>query len=150
MPTRMLSQVPGSGAEFQVMKGYRLTFQAESEEATDSNIVEWRETLQQFGSGEPLYNHATAMTGTPQAQTPIALTPIRIVQQGISIGLESYVDFPAPIYAGKLNSPLYRIGYESPMYFKNKDLYFPRNWTYVSSHSGTSDIPAGTLQKPTF
>ena len=139
----------GAGPEYVNRKAYVATFEAEENEF-ESNVVDWSESLSQMGGGWANILHQTALTGLPDPQTLNTFTPIRIAQQGHSVGMESYVPYPAPVYPSHVVSPHTRYNYSSPVYYSIKAELYPARWTYVSTHQSASDIPAGTLAPPTF
>ena len=149
LPTKMITSMSGSKVEYVTTKGYIIQFQA-TELNKESNIVDWNETLTQYGGGGNFTKHVTSFTGKPEAQTINTYTPIRMVQQGTSVGYDAYVDYPAPIYPSHVISNFTRYNYSAPKYYANKTMYYGRGWTYVSSHIDSSDVPSGSLQAPIF
>tara|TARA_R110000803_G_scaffold123407_1_gene191318 strand:- start:1770 stop:2519 length:750 start_codon:yes stop_codon:yes gene_type:complete len=139
----------GAGPEYVNRKAYIATFEAQENES-ESNVVDWTESLTQMGGGFNDTVHQTSMTGLPDPQTLNLYTPIRIVQQGTSVGLESYVPYPAAVYPSHVVSRHTRYNYSSPVYYSVQSELFPSRWTYVSTHQSASDIPAGALAPPTF
>lgn len=124
----------GAGDDYVTRKKFRLVIQAEVADSSAENLLEYRESVTQYGTGGPRRLWVTSLTGSPQAQVPVQKTTFRAVQRGYAIGLLGYPTPPASLFSPSVTVSEAEEGgvenaiWQSPV----TDTGFKINWKYVA------------------
>lgn len=142
--------VRGSGAEGVLRRTFKLVVYGDiAVTNTDTDIMEWQETISYTGTGLAKVVPVGSLAGTVQAQVLQQYTPYWITQSGHAVGLTNYPYAPTPIFQGFTTGVYYTPDGVSTSkmtprkYGKNKNLEFPIRWNYRawSSFGGSSFNP---------
>lgn len=120
----------GRSGQYATRRSFRVTAEAEFSASSDGLVI-FRETLQFIGSGGIRDTLVETRTGIPQRQIISLQTPQTIIQSGSSVGLEAYVNFPAPIFPGIEQHPQRRLTNGDPERIPGGFRNWPRSWQYT-------------------
>ena len=115
---------------------------------TDTNIIDYSESVTYMGDGGPNIVPVASISGTVQAQQVHAYTPIYIVQSGFARGLSETPPAATPIFL-TFNGVYYRpekksLSYLTPQRFgKNLNIGYGVRWSYTcwTSYAATPTQP---------
>jgi len=90
--------VNGFGAEQILRRSCSFTIYGDILVTTDTDIIEYQDSLRAIGSGGPRIVPVTSLSGGVQAQQLTATTPFYAIQSGYATGLRGYPTPPLPNY----------------------------------------------------
>ena len=127
--------VRGSGAEGLLRRTFHLTIFGDLVTTTDTDIIEWHDSLTYLGTGLDNTVPVGSLRGGVQAQTLESYTPYYIIQSGFAFGLTSRPSTPTPQYQG-IPGVYYMPGGVSTSimtprrYGRNRNTEFGVRWNY--------------------
>jgi len=89
---------PGSGDEYVTRRTFRIVIEAEVASANAENLLEYRESVRQIGTGGPKNVWVPSLTGVPQQQVLQQKTTFRAIQWGYAKGLLLAPTPPTPLF----------------------------------------------------
>lgn len=92
--------VRGSGLEGVARRTFRAIVYGDILVASDTDIIQWQESLTWFGTGLAKTLPAVSLNGTVQAQQVARFTPFYCIQSGFAVGLTNYPSPPTATFQG--------------------------------------------------
>jgi hypothetical protein len=80
----------GDGAEYAVIRTYKITAEAEYEDEGADELLGYQETITVTGTGGPRRVVLVPLVGTPIMQQTSTATPVEVTQDGYALGLTDY------------------------------------------------------------
>lgn len=124
-----LSFPVGDPAEFAVKRTYSIVLQAEFL-TPDSQLVEWRETIEYIGNCGPRWEVAETYEG-PIKQLVNQRTSQKIIQSGRAVALQAVFLPPGPVLPGYELPDQRRVTLGSGRRLGRLALFYPTEWTYL-------------------
>lgn len=135
----------GAKTEYVNRRTYEVIISGEVLSA-ESTLVAWHESLTLIGNGGLTGVIMESLVGVPEIQTTKAFTGCRAIQRGFAMGLQTWPDFPSPLWPARMLGDRIINDIQTPKQWgSTANLMFPISWEYrfidTSSFSGTPTIP---------
>lgn len=113
----------GSGIQALTRRDYQFVIEGMTALTSDTDIIEWRESVINIGDGGAMIKPVVSLAGTVQPQTVASYTPVIQIQSGYGVGLTATPSASTPIW------------FASPGVYYLPDKYTveeftPQNWGY--------------------
>lgn len=113
---------------------------------TYSNILDFRETVEQIGTGGPLWKKYNLWNGAPQVEFLSTSSKVRYIQKGTLVGLSGYETIPPPWWPNDEQQWRRVISSSNPRFHGHPS--FTRGTHYVKTYAYFFELSAAEFQNP--
>lgn len=122
----------GDGPQFATVRDIEVQIEWDELISGASNLMSWRESITQQGTGGTLHGFSRPLTSRPKQQTIRRFTTFRLTQTGEAKGYKLWVQPELPMFPNNLIPESYSVSYDTPEDSRGSRQFrgFVTRWSY--------------------